>query len=297
MKVRFIINPAAGPFRSRRAEKVTDAVRRRLGGVEGVFDIKVAGGKESAGSLSKEAVDKGYEVVFACGGDGTVNEVASPLVGRATALGVIPGGSGNGFAMSLGIPRDLDQAVGLVKEGRVREIDTGVICGRYFFSTAGCGFDAHLSRRYNEGAFSGKLRGLVPYFPIAMVEFFRYRAEPVVIRTSLATIKAAPFLLTAANTERYGGGAIIAPGAVPDDGLLDVCIISDAGALNAPSIAARLFSGRIDRFKGFERVRTDTVEISGRDSTVLHADGEPFEWTGDVSISVLPKSLKVLVPA
>lgn len=297
MKVRFIINPAAGPLRSRRAGKVTDAVRRQLGGVEGVFDIKVAGGKESAGSLSKEAVDKGYEVVFACGGDGTINDVASRLVGRATALGVIPGGSGNGFAMSLGIPGDLDRAVGLVRHGKVREIDTGVICGRYFFSTAGCGFDAHLSRRYNEGALSRKLRGLMPYFPIAMVEFFRYRAEPVVIRTASATINAVPFLLTAANTERYGGGAIIAPGALPDDGLLDVCIVSDAGVLNAPSIAARLFSGKIDRFKGFERVRTDTVEISGRGSTVLHADGEPFEWTGDVSISVLPRSLRVLVCA
>lgn len=297
MKVRFIINPAAGPFMSRRAEKVTGAVRRRLGGAEGVFDIKAAGVKGSAGSLSREAADKGYDAVFACGGDGTINEVAAPLVGRATALGVVPCGTGNGFATSLGIPGDLDRAVVLAREGRVREIDTGVICGRYFFSTAGCGFDAHLSRRYNEGALSGRLRGLVPYFPIAMVEFFRYRAEPVVIRTGLATINAAPFLLTAANTERYGAGAIIAPGALPDDGLLDVCIISDAGPLNAPSIVARLFSGRIDGFKGFERVRTDTVEISGRDSTVLHADGEPFEWTGGVSISVLPRSLKVLVPA
>lgn len=293
MKVRFIINPAAGG--ANRAAKITDAVVKNLSDAEGVFEVRVASEKGSAAKLAREAVERGFELLMACGGDGTINEVATVLLDTGTALGVVPSGSGNGFAKSLGIPSALDSAVSLVKSGHIREIDAGVICGRYFFSTAGCGFDAHLSKKYNEGKLSRKLRGLVPYFPIAVMEFFRYRSAPVVIRSGERVMHVSPFLLTVANTEMYGGGAIIAPGALPDDGLLDVCIITEAKVISAPGIVARLFSGNIDELKGFERFKADNIEIIGQASSVLHADGEPFEWKGDIAISVKPRALKVLV--
>lgn len=294
MKVLFIINPIAGGLKS--GKKLTEAIRKTLQSEEGLFEIKVPPSRESAKELSRDAVRKGYDAVFACGGDGTVNDVASGLVATDTALGIIPMGSGNGLGKSLGIPEDFGAAIGLLKTPRIREIDVGVICGRFFFATAGCGFDAHLGKMYNEGALSRRFRGMLPYYLLAVREFFRYKPSPVTIKAGDYSKTVAPFIITAANTERYGGKAIIAPGARPDDGLLDVSIIPKIGITRVAGLAIRLLSGKINEFKGFERIRADMIEIRGSNTTTVHVDGEPFEWEGDILISVLPGKLKVLVP-
>lgn len=293
MKVRFVINPVAGG--ADRAKKITESVKRLLKSEEGIFDIKVTKGRGSAAEFSKEAVMKGFDAVFACGGDGTINEVATPLVSTDTVLGVLPGGSGNGFAKSLGIPGDMDGSIGLLKGFKVRDIDVGIICGRYFFSTAGCGFDARLSKRYNEGKVSRKVRGVVPYYPIALAEFFKFKPRELTVQTDCQTIKVAPLILTAANTEEYGGGAVIAPGALPDDGLLDLCIVPKTGLMGARKLAKKLLSGKVADFEGYMCVRTDRVEITGAGDSVVQADGEPFEWKGNITIGLLHKKLKVLV--
>lgn len=293
MKVRFIVNPVAGG--TDRVAKITEAVRRLLKTEDGVFDIKVTRKRSDASGFSKEAVDKGFDAVFACGGDGTINEVARELVSTSTALGVMPGGSGNGFATSLGLPVDIDSAIGLLKRFKTRQIDVGVICGKYFFSTAGCGFDARLSKRYDEGKVARKVRGIVPYYPLALAEFFRFKPRELTIQTDCQTIKATPLLLTAANTDQYGAGAVIAPGAEPDDGLLDLCIVPKTGLMAARKLAKKILSGEVADFRGYMCVRTDRVEITGAGDSVVQADGEPFEWRGPITIELLHKSLKVLV--
>ncbi|MBI5588088.1 MAG: diacylglycerol kinase family lipid kinase [Deltaproteobacteria bacterium] len=293
MKVRFVVNPVAGG--TDRVKKITESVKRLLKSEEGIFDIKVTLGRGSAAEFSKEAVMKGFDAVFACGGDGTINEVATPLVSTGTVLGVLPGGSGNGFAKSLGIPGDIDGSIGLLKGFKVRDIDVGIICGRYFFSTAGCGFDARLSKRYNEGKVSRKVRGIVPYYPIALAEFFKFKPRELTVQTDCQTIKVAPLILTAANTEEYGGGAVIAPGALPDDGLLDLCIVPKTGLIGARKFAKKLLSGKVADFDGYMCVRTDRVEITDAGDSVVQADGEPFEWRGNITIGLLHKKLKVLV--
>ncbi|HXI09219.1 MAG TPA: diacylglycerol kinase family protein [Thermodesulfobacteriota bacterium] len=299
MKVRFIVNPVAGG--ADRVKNITEAVKRLLKTEQGIFDIKVtkgrtdASGYADASGFSRDAVEKGYDAVFACGGDGTINEVARELVSTSTVLGVIPGGSGNGFARSLGLPEDIDSAIGLLKGFKTREIDVGVICGRYFFSTAGCGFDARLSKRYNEGKVSRKVRGLVPYYPLALTEFFRFKPRELTVQTDCQTIKVAPLILTAANTEQYGGGAVIAPGAQPDDGLLDLCIVPMTGLMAARKLARKVLSGKVTDFNGYMCVRTDRIEITGAGDSVVQADGEPFEWRGSITIGILHKKLKVLV--
>lgn len=294
MKVRFIINPASGKTRKAEA-KVAEAVREALKDEEGLFEIKVASEKGSASALSKEALERGFEAVFACGGDGTVNEVATQLVGTGVLFGIVPIGSGNALAAALNIPKDIHAAVGLVKDVKVKEIDVGVACGRYFFSTAGFAFEAHLSRSYTEGVFSKKIRGTAPYYPLALKEFFRYAPEPVTIKTPEGTETARPFLLTAANTPQFGGGAFISPGASPEDGLMDICLVDKVGVYGAFGLARKLFSKSIHEFKSFRCIRTERAEITGRTSTLCHIDGEPFDWDGDIIIEVLPKKLKVLV--
>ncbi len=295
MKVRFIVNPKAGTAgESDRAAEVTAAVREALASESGVFEIKVAAGSDSLARLSAEAVRNGYDAVYACGGDGTVNHVASPLVGTGTALGIIALGSGNALARALGIPTGVKEAVSLVKAFRTREIDAATMCNRRFFTTAGLGFEAHLSRRYNEGEWSGGVRGILPYVPLALSEFFGYRPGPVEIRAEAYNATVRPFLLTVANIDCLGGGTLIAPGASPDDGLLELCIVPRLHFPGALSLALKMLSGKVERFKGYTRVHTAWAEVIGKAPFTVHLDGEAFEWAGPVHISVEPKSLKIL---
>jgi YegS/Rv2252/BmrU family lipid kinase len=199
LKVRFIVNPVAGT--SDRTEQITRGVRKVFASVRGVFEVRVTEGPGDAFKLSEEAREKGYETVFACGGDGTINEVASALVNSRTVLGIIPGGSGNGLARALSIPRDIEVAASIPLRGHVREVDTGVVNERYFFSTAGFGFDALMSKRYNERA--GR-RGILPYVPIALREFLRYSPQATLIKWDDKYMRVFPFLLTVANTNQYG---------------------------------------------------------------------------------------------
>ena len=292
MKVRFIINPVAGRFN--RVDAVTSAVREVLSSAEGYFDIKVPTTTAGAQLFSRQARDLGYDAVFACGGDGTINEVATPLVGSATALGVVPMGSGNGFALSLSIPTDLKEAVAAARTLETTLIDAGEVCGRYFFSTSGLGFDAALSKRYNESHYIRRRRGLAPYGPLALAEFFHYTPEPVVIRINNESMRVTPFILTVANTERYGGGAVIAPGAKPDDGLLDVALATRVGLVGAAGIGLKLMTGRLGESSKVKYFRAQEIEVLRTGSSLVHADGEPFEWGGAVLFRVHPASLRVV---
>ncbi|MBI5562182.1 MAG: diacylglycerol kinase family lipid kinase [Deltaproteobacteria bacterium] len=291
MKIRFIVNPAAGG--ANRVREVEEAVRRVFGEEDGIFEVRSTKARGMAGELALDAVRKGYEFVFACGGDGTINETATPLVGTNTVLGIVPAGSGNGFARALEIPSGMDSALRLVKTGRARAMDVGVICGRYFFSTAGCGFDAHLSKSYNSGGLSSLMRGMLPYYPLALWEYLWYRPSPVTVNIENYRSTVTPFLLTAANTSRYGGGAVIAPDAIPDDGKIDLCIVPKTGFFSAVSLASKLLSGRVGEWRGFESIRAERVEIQ-RGAGTVHADGEPFDWNGDIQISVMRRKLRVL---
>jgi YegS/Rv2252/BmrU family lipid kinase len=291
LKVRFIVNPAAGT--SKKVEEITGAVRRVFASVRGVFEVRVTGGPGDAFKLSEEACQKGYETVYACGGDGTVNEVAAALVNSRTVLGIIQCGSGNGLARALSIPIDIELAAALPLKGRVRKVDTGVVNEKYFFSTAGFGFDALMSKRYNERV--GGRRGILPYVPIALREFFRYRPAATLIKWDDKYMRVFPFLLTVANTDQYGGDWVIAPGAVPDDGLLDLCILHGVGLFGALRYARSLFKGEIDRVKKFKRIRTASVEITRKRPGPVHLDGEPLQLAKSIKIGVLPGALRVWV--
>ena len=294
LKVRFIINPVSGT--AGRMKRIEAVVRDVLGKESGIFEVKATVGAGSARELAAEAVGKGYEFVFACGGDGTINEAASALVGTDTVLGVLPAGSGNALARSLGIPADPLEAVSLLKTGSVRRIDVGRTCGRYFFTSAGFAFEALLSKRYNEGRLARKIRGIAPYYALGLLEYLKFTPEEVLLSVDGQEFNAAPLILTAAKTSQWGGGAFIAPGALVDDGLLDFCVIPRQGVLRTAGLLRRLKKGSMEEHKGYWRARGREAVIRGRKASYAHVDGEPFEFEGDVEVSLLPASLKVLAP-
>lgn len=240
------------------------------------------------------AVAQGVDVVLVAGGDGTINSIGRVLTGTGVALGVIPGGSGNGFARHFGIPLAEDQAVERLAEADVQAIDVGVVNEQPFFVTCSMAWDAAVVRSFDKMPF----RGILPYVFAGVQEFFEYRRQPfdVEIDGEESRTFADPMVFTIANLTQYGGGAKIAPRACPDDGLLELVVVERQDAAFVLGNLARVFDGSIDKVP-------EVVSHSFRSMTVhrprpapIQIDGELVDAPADVTFRVNPAALKVLVP-
>jgi YegS/Rv2252/BmrU family lipid kinase len=288
-KIKFIINPNAGFRRDKRY--LYDLIREHCKGLS--FKIEHTHGPGDATRMAKKAADEGYAMVVAVGGDGTVNETASGLVGSETALGIIPRGSGNGLARSLSIPLQATAALEVIRAGKPYRIDAGRAAHRYFFVVTGVGFDASVGYKFN----SANWRGPLPYFYIAAREFANYHPEPLRLRLENDMLEMTPFLVTIANTQQYGNGAIIAPHARPDDGILEVCVIRPMNFAEFVMNAPKLFTGKADTMPFITYYRSKFAAIEKAGKVLFHVDGEAQTAESPVEISVLPQALKVIVPA
>ncbi len=288
-KLRFIINPIAG-FRRDKSDIVhlIHACFNETG-----FEIAMTSAPGDATHLAREAAELNYRAVIAVGGDGTVNEVASGLVGTDTALGVIPRGSGNGLARGLAIPIQPKHALAVIQHGGIKSIDVGSAAHRYFFAVTGVGFDARVGMKFSHATW----RGPLPYFMIAAREFVSYHPEALKVKLNEQQLELAPFLLTIANTQQYGNGAVIAPHAKPDDGILEMCIVDPLSVWNVMVHAPKLFTGTIDRASIISYRHVTTLEIEKPGTILFHVDGEPQTCSERLKISILPHALKVLTPA
>jgi len=295
VKALFIVNPMAGG--KDRTPLMYSLVARVLGSKPGFYRIKRTEAPGHARMLAEEALSRGFRSVIACGGDATVNEVAGALVKSKAALGIVPLGSANSLARGLGIPADPGKALVLISHGNIRAVDAGIFCGRYFFASAGFGLDAGFARKYRQLFFAARPGEFFTHHPGALREFLRQKAEEVSIKVDNALLKVRALTLTASNVANYGGPALMAPGADPTDGLIELSIMPAMGPLSAPGVARKLLSGRIGSLKGFRHVRGREIEIPRVSATDVHVDGEPFEWIGDIKITSVQRGLRVLVPS
>jgi diacylglycerol kinase (ATP) len=291
--VAVIINPAAGRRRRRNQAAERRDVARRVLSAAGVRSaVFVTEGPGQATGLSLQARADGARLVIAWGGDGTLNEVARALVETDTALGIVPAGSGNGLARALGIPRSPVAALQRALTAAERRIDAGGIGGRLFFNVAGVGFDAHVAHRFGR---TGRPRGLRGYVNLAARDLFTW--EPPACRVSIDGCEPVihrALLLTLANGPQWGNGALIAPGAQLDDGLLDLVTVERVSPAQIARAVPRLFTGTIHRAAGVSIRRVRALRIVGDPPLQLHVDGEPVVWTqAELDARVHPGVLRV----
>ncbi len=296
MKVGVIINPIAGRGGSRPGEG-----ERRRAFVEaqtaaaGVWaDVRMTERQGHARELAQACLDLGCGVVIAMGGDGTVNEVAQALIGGPVPLGIVPCGSGNGLARGLGLPTNLRAAMRVALTGTATSIDAGYANDRLFLNIAGIGFDAAVVQLC---ATRGK-RGALGYVTKSLQLVWTYRAPSydVVCGTQRRDTRrwtGPKFLIGFANAPEYGNGAVLSPDADVRDGLLDMVLVEAGGPLQQCWRARRLFWNRRAPARGLERVRVDHARITG-DRIVCHLDGEVFEMSGTLVISVRPLAIRVV---
>jgi YegS/Rv2252/BmrU family lipid kinase len=290
-----IVNPLSG------AGAHPDAASRRVALIESRFAAAAVAGSVHvtthaghARELAMRAAADGADLVVAWGGDGTINEVAGAIAGTPTVLGVVPAGSGNGFANELGIPREPARAIDAALAGATRAIDVGEIDGRLFFNIAGVGFDAAVAEQFN--ACEQGRRGLGPYLRIAVTQAFRYRSRRYRIELDGEVVETTALLVAFANGREYGNGMRLAPRASMEDGLLEAVVVKDRSAAMRLWHARHLVLGTADRAPGLTRRSIRTAAIEGDGPMTYHVDGEIGRAHGTVSVRVRPAALRVRVP-
>ncbi|MDB5031035.1 diacylglycerol kinase family protein [Mucilaginibacter sp.] len=283
-KALFIINPISGG-------KKKDGVPQLIGKYLDVeATIVFTHGVSHASEVAASAINN-YDLIVAVGGDGTVNEVASALVGSNAVLGIIPCGSGNGLARFLGISMDMQQAIKHLNTGRIATIDSAQANGKPFFNMAGMGFDAHISEVFAHG----KKRGFITYIKSSLQEILKYRPQTYHLEIDGIKHSYKAFMLSFANSSQYGNNAHISPQASVQDGLIDVCIIKPFPLYRFPELGIRMFTKTTSGSKFVEIIKGRHIIIKRDTPGPMHLDGEPEITGNEVEINVLPGSLKVIV--
>lgn len=288
-RLTLIINPNSGTLSKKGIEGWLPGRIERLGYE---IDIRHTAGPGDATVIAKDCASRGDYGVLACGGDGTVNEVASGLVGTETALGILPAGSGNGLARHIGIPVDVALAVRVIAQDNIQDCDYGTVNGKPFFCTYGVGFDAAVSMRFAEK----HRRGLNSYVQSALDEFIKYRPANYEITVDNQMLTDRAFLVAVCNASQYGNNAFIAPSASISDGLLDVIVVHDGNILEKAWMGVEMLTGAIGNHGRVKVFRTPSIKIKSKEAMAAHIDGDPCSFNGEVDIRCIPGKLKIFVP-
>ena len=258
-----------------------------------IFDASVVftDGASHARQLTSEAVNNNYDLVVAVGGDGTVNEVASALVGTNTTFGIIPCGSGNGLSRFLNIPMDIKKAIKNLNTARFEIIDSARANGEPFFNMAGMGFDAHISEVFSHD----KKRGFITYVKSSFREISNYKSQNYHIEIDGKVYEREAFMLSFANSSQYGNNAHISPHASVQDGLIDVCIIKAFPIWRLIEMGIRMLTKTVDKTGYVEIIRGKNIKVTRDNPGPMHLDGEPHIAGTSVEINVVPNSLKIIV--
>ncbi len=288
-KILFIINPRSGVDRNKKLES---AIALHLDNRQ--FDpyIRYTEYAAHATALAKEAVDNGFAIVAAVGGDGTVNEVIAGIYGSQVVLAILPKGSGNGLARSLGIPLQLRKSLVLINKGCLRTIDLGQVNGRYFASNTGLGFDVDVIREFA----GSQRRGLITYTRLILKHLWHYSCRNWMIQVDGRQIGAKAFMVTIANARQLGYQFHIAPVADLEDGILDLVIIKEFPRWKAVAIAFRAFTGSLLNSRYIIHATGREIKIQHQELHQFQADGDLHTCNTILKATVIPKAIRVIVP-
>jgi YegS/Rv2252/BmrU family lipid kinase len=291
-RIVVMVNPNAGfgPSLGKLAKAVESAWAER----DVMVSYQISRSVEDGHRKARQAVADGVDAILVAGGDGMINTVGSELIGSRVALGVLPAGSGNGFARHFGIPLSPEKAALALVHARRQEIDVGFANGRPFFITCSMAADASLVRTFEKMP----MRGILPYVFAAAHEFFDYKPSPFEITTDQnpSEIIEDPLVFTVANLTQYGGGARIAPQAHESDGILELVVIPKSEAAAAMAGIARLFDGTINKIPGVLTRRFKTLQVKRKGPAPIQVDGELVDAPANVSVEVHPGAITVLIP-
>jgi len=287
--IMFIINPISG---GKEKTEIENKIRNAFETLNYNIQIEYPRHKNHATEIAKKSITEKYDVVVAVGGDGTVNETAKALIGTNILFGIIPTGSGNGLARFLKISMRQNKAIHIIKNRNTIKIDTVKINDEYFINIAGLGFDAligHLFANYGK-------RGFISYLRLILKEYFQYKNENYELVIDNKSIKVKALLVSFANSSQFGNEAHIAPLALINDGLVDVCILEKFPWWKSFFLAFLLYTKGLTRSKYYSLIKTEKVLVKNTQNLKAHIDGDPITFNSDIHIVVDPSSLNIIIP-
>ncbi|MCB9251201.1 MAG: YegS/Rv2252/BmrU family lipid kinase [Flavobacteriales bacterium] len=283
----FIINPISG---GKDKSNVTETIASILEEKKIKYDFGWWNNGVSVKDLIKDATTKGFNTLVAVGGDGTINHVARELIYSRFYMGIIPLGSGNGFARHLGIKGHLNEQVEALINGKVQKIDSGSCNGQFFINVSGVGFDAHISHLFA----SSKNRGLANYAKLSLREGRTYKEEDFQIEIDGKQIQEKAFLISIANGSQWGNEFHIAPDAELNDGKLHCCLLKKPPLLAIPVLIKRFLTGDIAESKYYKDLPFSELVITRKKKGAVHLDGEPHIMDEVLNYKVLKDSINIL---
>ncbi len=291
--IHFIINPVAGGGNS--LEKLVEAINTAFNRESYTAQLHFSKYQGHAKEIAELLVKKSPSCIVACGGDGTINEVASVIAGSDIKLGIVPIGSGNGLAANLRLPKDISIALQLIKQGNTKKIDAGLINGKYFFSNTGVSFDAEVIKIYEQQ----KAKGFAGYLKACFFATLSFKPVNAHITFGKHTVEGPQFLLLISNSNQLGYGKSLTPNALPDDGLLDIATVEKIGFWEKIRLGYLLLRGKTLNFEKIkiERITRAAIELPEKIFTTAQIDGEFIYFkTNKFTITVQPACLTVIVP-
>jgi diacylglycerol kinase (ATP) len=277
MKARLIVNPRSGTDSAPDAlEKINRLLRARAGMMEIVMTV----GEDDARVAAARAVEDGVDHLFVGGGDGTLNEALNGVASLpgglgAVRFGVIPLGTGNDFATALGIPEDIDQAIAQLFDSEAAAVDVGRLNDRYFVNVSAGGFIADVSDAVNPQLKT--IAGKFAYLLGGAQVLLNYDPVQATVRVSGATHTHMLHTFAVCNSRLVGGGRLIAPHAVLDDGRLDVCLIDAMPTMEFLGLLRQVSSGNHVDDPRVTYVQTEAIELSFDRRIRVNTDGQVLE--------------------
>jgi diacylglycerol kinase (ATP) len=297
MRSKLIVNPIAG---SDAAPDFLRVINERLRRAVGDLDIVMTVEAGDAEGLAASSARDGYDRLYVAGGDGTLNEVINGVAGVDGALaritfGLIPLGTGNDFARALGLPEGVDGALDVLLDGRTVEVDVGVMNDRYFINVSAGGFIAEVSDSVDPQlkSFAGKLAYLIGGAQVLM------DYEPVGLRVRTpdwpeTVVRGMTMQMFAVcNSRLVGGGRLIAPHAIIDDGMLDVCLVETMSTVEFLGLLARVSGGDHIDDPRVIYFRTRELDFQFDHPIKVNTDGEVLE-TDSCRYRVLPRGARFI---
>lgn len=289
--VLFIVNPHSGKNRSKNIESVANEILTPdKFSVDFVY-TRFAG---HALELSRMGVEKGYDIIVAVGGDGTIHEVSQSLIHSKSTMAIIPMGSGNGFARFFGISSSVKKAIQMIAEGEEKTIDTVLCNSEYFVNVAGFGFDAQIGDIYDKSC--SEERGGLNYVKLVIEEYFSYPPQKCRFLVDGKEVEKTFFVASVANANQYGLNAVIAPEADVTDGKFELVLVKELPIFDVIPVTIRLFVNQFNNSRHVETYHLEEFTVLNNVPRLLHLDGEPRMINTDITFKIQKQSLTCIVP-
>ena len=286
-KIRFIINPISG---KKHKDHLPQQIEEHLDHSRFDYEIFISNYAGHASILAQDAINQHVDILAVAGGDGSINEVGTTLIGTDMALAVIPCGSGNGLSHCMNLPLDPIKALQVINKNYRRKIDTVTVNDKSFISISGTGYDAKVAEDYSKDI----RRGFETYFRYIIRNYITMEEQPYTIVMPDETLDVKAFFISFANSNQMGYDFPISPHASLWDGKVDLCIVQKPNPFELPIMGGYMLDGMMDKAPKVKIIQTSEATIIRPKVDVINLDGESVMMEKDLHLKVNPLSLNII---